>query len=58
MGETHLTPEQSDWYQRRFGERFVAVQPTPFTVDANGKTVARASRRERRRNRFQPRRTP
>jgi hypothetical protein len=44
-GSHKLTPEQQDYYEQRFGMRFVRVQETPIV----------ASRKERRRRRYRPR---
>lgn len=43
-GTTPLTPEEQDWYQQKFGERYVAVQWHPGA----------ASRKERRERQFRP----
>lgn len=57
-GSGPLNAEQQEWYYRRFGERYVCVQTTPFTVNEKGETVMRASRAERRRNKFRPNMEP
>lgn len=44
-GSSNLNEEQQEFYRRRFGERYVAVQQTPQL----------ASRKERRKRTFKPR---
>lgn len=56
-GSSSLTAEQQQWYLDRFGERYVGVQEQPFVV-VDDKAAPRASRAERRRNRFRPRMVP
>lgn len=49
-GSSRLTPEQANWYERRYGIRASVVpdRPPVFIDPATGKTVVRANRKQRR----------